>query len=473
MSQTGLVISLLALYAVFTAWLAWRGGQQMKGDASAFAIGDGKMSPWLAGLTLGACLASSSTFVIVPGFVYAEGFAALFGFTVPFIGGIALGLLALAPRFQDRGAEVGALTLPHWLGERYESVAVRRFFAASLILEVAYLVLITVGCAYVLEASLGVPYHTAVVGVVVFVFGYTGFGGALAHAYTNGMQAAVMLVVATLIFLSGAGLWADGSVVDALMADGWTHEGSVLFGSMAEVWVVPFLMGAALSTQPHLLTKALYVKGRRDLSITLAVGLGAFCVFNLVLFAGVYASLTLAADVPQDQVLAKYLVEAFASMPVVGAFCTVAILSASMSTLDGLLVAVAASVSNDLLPQGVGVGTQRGVLLALGLLTIGIAWSPPSLVLVLGQVGVYGLVAASAGPLLLGLLRDGPLPASAALWSGSTALIAHFSMVLSGLTPNPGVAASVGLAVGIGTAWWVARGTLADEVGTGDEVVTA
>lgn len=449
MGSTTWVMGLLAVYAVGTAWLAWRGGQKMKGDAAAFAIGDGRMSPWLAGLTLGACLASSSTFVIVPGFVYAEGLPALIGFTLPFVTGIAAGLLVLAPRFQDGGAAVGALTLPHWLGARYRSEAVRKLFAASLVLEIAYLVLITVGCAYVLEASLGVPYRAAVVGVVVFVFGYTGFGGAFAHAYTNALQAVVMLVVAVLVFTTGLGAWADGSVVAALADDGHVAPGSVLFSTPAEVWIVPFLMGAALSTQPHLLTKALYVEGRRDLGLTLAVGLGAFCVFQLVLFAGTYATLILPEPVPQDEVMAHFLVAAFADAPVLGAFCTVAILSASMSTLDGLLVAVAASIGHDLLGHRGGVWTERGLLAALAVLTIAIAWSPPSLVLVLGQAGVYGLVAASAGPLVVGLLRPGPLDAGPAIASALAALGVHLGLVLSGAVVNPGVAASAGLGVGL------------------------
>jgi Na+/pantothenate symporter len=297
-------------------------------------------------------------------------------------------------------------------------------------------------------------YHVAVVGVVVFVFGYTGFGGAFAHAYTNGMQALIMLVVSTLVFMSGLSYWFDGSVVATLADDGWTAPGSVLFSTPLEVWGVPFLMGAALSTQPHLLTKALYVDGRRDLALTVGVGLGAFTVFQLMLFAGTYALLALPEPVPQDQVVAQYLVVAFESQPLLGAFCTVAILSASMSTLDGLLVAIAASVGNDLLPAGTGVWTQRGVLATLAAITIAIAWSPPSLVLVLGQAGVYGLVAASAGPLVVGLMREGPLPASVALASALVALAVHLGIYLGGLVVNPGLSASAALLVGVAISWF-------------------
>ena len=447
--------ALFGVYMVVTAGLALRGGQQT-GGADSFAIGSGQMSPWVAGMTLGACLASSSMFVIMPGFVYADGLAALIGFSLPLIAGLAAGLLVLGPRFQDIGAEAGALTIPHWLGARYASPRLRQLFSGLNILNVAYLVLVAVGCAYVMEQALGLSYHTSVVLIVAFVFGYTGFGGAYAHAFTNTMQGGVMLVMALIIFASGLSLWQDGSLAADLAATGTVAAESALFSSALEVWLVPFLMGAALTTQPHLLTKALYVKDRRALALTTGVGMVTFCVFSLVLFAGAYARQTLPAGVPQDQVMAQYLAGAFAWEPL-GAAVSVAILAASMSTLDGLLVAISASVGNDLLPGRGSVTLNRIILAALALVTIAIAWSPPRLVLLLGQSGVYGLVAASAGPLLAGLFLRGRLPPAAAAGSAVAALGIHFGLNLGGVTPNPGVSASIALAAAVPLAFVLCR----------------
>ena len=447
---------LFVVYLVVTSLLAWRGGRRSGGDARSFAIGSGQMSPWVAGMTLGACLASSATFVLFPGFVYADGLPALIGFTAPLVAGIAVGLLVLGPRFQAFGARAGALTLPHWLGARYESRLVRQVFSALNVLNVAYLVLITVGCGYVMERALGVPYTWSVVGVVAFVFAYTGLGGAWAHAFTNTLQGAVMLVVAVVVFASGVGLWADGTAGAALADSGWTAPGSPLFSTGWEVWLVPFVMGAALSSQPHLLTKALYVADRRALAKTIVIGTGTFAVFSLVLFAGVYARVTLPAGLPQDQVMAEFLWVAFSWEPL-GALVSVAILAASMSTMDGLLVAISASVAGDLLPGRGGVATNRLVLLGLAGATLAMALTPPKLVLILGQLGVYGLVAAGAGPLIAGLYVRGPLRPGPALVSAGVALAVHFSLALGGLTPNPGVSAALALAVGVPVALAGAR----------------
>lgn len=435
--------ALFLVYAVATGILAV---VSSRGTTSAkdFALGSGKMSPAIAGLALGACLASSSTFVIVPGFVYADGLPALIGFTLPLIAGLGVGLFALAFRFQRSGQALGALTIPHWIGARYESPALRKGFAALNILNLAYLVLVTVGAAYVMEVALGVPYKLAVVGIVAFVFSYTALGGATAHAWTNALQGSVMLVVALLI--AGSGVNQLPEVAADLSSTGWVAPDSVIFGTWMEVWVVPFAMGLALSTQPHLLAKALYVEDDTAVRKTLWIGISAFAVYCLVLLAGAYARLTLGPDVAQDQVMAEYLAVAFPFAPV-AAVVSVAILAAAMSTLDGLLVAISASVGNDLFTGDRSLFASRATLGLLGLGTLLLAMNPPGLVLLFGQIGVYGLVVASAGPILVGLFREGPLDARVAGLSAVAGLAVHFA--LCAWTPNPGVAALGGLLIGV------------------------
>ena len=436
-----------AVYLIITSVLAYMGGK--KTDTSeGFAIGSGDMNPWVAGLTLGACLASSATFVIFPGFVYKEGLAALIGFSLPLIAGLTLGLVVFSPQFQVIGARYKALTIPHWLGARYESLELRRLFSGLNVLNVAYLVLITVGCGYVMRETLGISYEASVIGIVAFVFAYTGFGGAWAHAFTNTAQGVIMLVMALAIFGSGLEHWTSGALLADLATTGMVAPGSPLFGTIGEVWVVPFVMGVALTTQPHLLTKALYVKDRRTLWQTIAIAMLSFTVFCLVLFAGAYARLDLPAGIPQDQVMARYLNQAF-PWPWASSLVAVAILAAAMSTMDGLLVAISASVANDLLPGRGSVRLNRLVLGVLAVVTIAISFKPPSVVLLLGQQGVYGLVAASTGPLVAGLFLEQRLRGAGGVAAAITALAVHFGLILSGLVTNPGVAAGLALAVAV------------------------
>ena len=69
---------LFAIYFIGTFYLAWLGHKQTT-NFEDFAVGKRDMGPGIAGLTLGACLASTATFVINPGLVYQFGFSAFFG----------------------------------------------------------------------------------------------------------------------------------------------------------------------------------------------------------------------------------------------------------------------------------------------------------------------------------------------------------------------------------------------------------
>lgn len=437
--------ALFGAYAVATAGLALWAGRGNR-SAESFAIGSGAMSPWVVGVTLGASLASSATFVFYPGYVYEDGLGALIGFSVPLILGLLSGLVLFAPRFQQVGATVAALTVPHWIGERYQDLGLRRLFAGLQVLNVAYLVLITVGCARVMQSTLDLPYPVALVGIIVFVFGYTALGGATAHAWTNTLQGLVMLLVSVTVFVSGAALWPQAWT--SLVATGWTAPESPLFSSHLEIWLVSFLIGIALTTQPHLLAKALYVDGRRALWITIAVGISTYATFALMLSAGAYARVLLPAGTAKAAVVGDYIRMAFAGAPIVGAVITVAILAASMSTLDGLLVAIAASVGNDFLPGRGSIWVNRAVLLVLAAGTLAIAWAPPE-ALIFAQLGVFGLVAASVGPLVVGLFVRGPLPRGPAWVASIIPLIVHFGLSIPGFVTNPGVSALAGMALGL------------------------
>ncbi|MEM6926123.1 MAG: hypothetical protein AAF602_04300 [Myxococcota bacterium] len=233
----------------------------------------------------------------------------------------------------------------------------------------------------------------------------------------------------------------------SLMESGLTAPKSRLFSSHFEVWGVMFLVGLGITTQPHLLSKALYVKGPNALRTTLLIGMATYATYALMLSAGAYARVMLPADIAQDRVVAEYVQIAF-SWPPIGAAISVAILAASMSTMDGLLVAIAASVGNDVFPGKGTVWLNRLVLAGLAVATLAIAWSPPDLVIIIGQIGVYGIVASSVGPLIAGLGTRRPLASWPAWLSALVPLTIHMVGSLW-MIDNPGVSAVVAMAVGV------------------------
>lgn len=419
MSQTVFAWTLFLAYVVITSVLALRGLKKTT-TLEGFAIGNKDMGPGLVGVTLAASVASTATFVINPGFVYAHGFSALLHFGVAATSGVTLGLIILSKGFRRLGDENHALTLPHWLGAHYKNGAMRTFFALlNLLLAISFVVLIVKGSALVMVATLGIGYATSVVVITLFVFSYIMVGGTYAHAYTNFFQGMLMVAVALLIVGSGLPLLSDGvgSFVDRIAAQDPNlvkafNPASPLYHDVWGVLVTPFIIGFGLVCQPHILTKALYVRSERDLNRYLLVGASVGFIFASMLLAGLYARVTLPNLATQDAVMATYIQKAFS--PMVGVPISVALLAAGMSTMDGILVSASSIAGNDLFLGAVGrrlfpdateekrgllaLSASRYILGAMGVAALVIALDPPVFVGLFAQFGVYGVVAASIAP---------------------------------------------------------------------------
>ena len=459
-------------YLVVTSILAWIGHRKTD-SLESFAIGRGDMSATVVGVTLAASIASTATFVINPGFVYAHGVSALIHLAGAVGLGIGLGLIVMSGGFHRIGRQSRAVTLPGWIGARYGSRGLAALFAVINLLSLCFVVLIIGGLSIVMQKTLGLSNTESLILVVGFVFGYVFVGGAYAHAYTNTLQGILMVIVALVIVGSGLHYFAGGfgPVADKLAAVDPNlirpvNPESSLFGSTFSVYISGFVIGFALVCQPHIMTKALFVSDRKKVRLYLAVAIVIGTLFSALLLVGLYAHLAEIPPVPQDAVMTAYLTHSFG--PTTLAIITVALMAAGMSTLDGILVALSSIAAGDLfLPVAerrwlAGASSeQRGraahrasqlVLIAIGAVAFVIALSPPELLGIFGQVGVYGIVAASAIPVLFGVLfpafdRRGALAACLA------GLALHFGLYAWGRIDstapaslaNPGVTATFGI----------------------------
>lgn len=452
-AERPLLWGLFSGYLVLTSWLAWLGHKKTK-DMKSFAVGAGDMNPVVVGITLAASIASTATFVINPGFVYVHGVSALMHLGVAAGLGVIAGLVIMSSGFRRIGERTGAITLPGWVGERYQSKALRILFAAINLLSLSFVVLIVGGLSIVVQQTLGLTNVEALVLIVGFVFGYVFIGGTYAHAYTNTLQGIMMAVVSVIIVVSGLHHLGEGwlgriAAIDPNLAT-TVNPASPLFGSFFSVFVCGFVIGFALVCQPHIMSKALYVKDdqavRRYLGVTVVVSLA----FTALLLVGLYAHL---AGLPkeafldpttgafrQDMVMTVYLAESFG--PVSLAIITVALLSAGMSTLDGILVALSSIASSDLvLPLSgklldgksdedkarFGHRASQVLLVAFGVGAFLLSLSPPKLLGIFGQLGVYGIVAASTVPILFGIVFPN-LEGRAAMASALMGVGVHFAL---------------------------------------------
>ena len=470
--------ALFIVYLLGTSWLGWQGFRRTSGFSS-FAIGNRAMHPLVVGITLAASVSSAATFIINPGFVYVDGFSAFFHMSI----GVGIGFIAmlwiLSFRFREIGADTGALTIPDWIGKRYQSRGFALYFSLLNLLSFAFVVLLVGGISIVMQSLLGVSNEIALAITLVFVTGYVFVGGTYAHVLTNMLQGSLMIIVTLLVIGSCVvvAMSQPGSTFDALAT---IDSGLVavvnadgrLFNDFFSIYIAGFVVGAVVVCQPHILTKALYVKDDRDVRFYLVVFAVVFTLFQLLGLVGFFAHLSVPPEAlidgvtgqfRQDLVMTEYLKATFP--PWVFTVVSVVLLAAAMSTLDGLLVSMSTITANDLVLNVVKTGAGQTdeqrmafalkvshvVLVLIAVAAFLINLQPPRLLGIFGQTGVYGLTAAVAPPLLIGVMFN-RVPVTL-VWSGSAAaLVIHFLLFFKGaaLFPaapftfaNPGVTASL------------------------------
>jgi SSS family solute:Na+ symporter/sodium/pantothenate symporter len=434
------------------------------GSMESFAVGTRTVSPFWVGLSLAANMTSAATFVINPGLIYLYGWSGVLGYALATPLGIYLALVVFSKRFRKVGDEFTVLTIPQWIGDRYGSRPLKLYFAVLSLLQITFLVLIVVGVTLVLQQALGIPQTAALLLTVGLTFGYILLGGAASHIRTNAIQAGIMILVALLLLGSGLEFVADGGFFQRLADVGPfyaepVNPDSLLFRSIFEVFVANFFVGVAVILQPHIMSKALYLRSEADVNKYLATAVVAASLFFAVLAVGLFARIELGGGLAPDTVIATYLTEAFAPLP--RAIVVLGVLAAGFSTMEGILVALSSIFANDflktVLPARITTApdwTDRGVRYArwflVGLIpvTLFFSWQQlvdPSLsVAIFAQNGVYGLFAATFVPILAGIFVQRVTRGWVAAAS-VVALLVHFGTYYFELGPywnNPAVPAT-------------------------------
>ncbi|HAS44102.1 MAG TPA: sodium:solute symporter [Microscillaceae bacterium] len=472
---------LVSIYMVVILFLVIRGALRIK-NMSDYAVGNVSFSPIAVGLSLAASMTSAATFIINPGFVALYGVSGFISLAIVLPLAAMVSLYFLTKGFRKQGTAVKALTMAQWIGNRYQNKNYALFFAFLSLLLITFIVLICVGLTAILSKALNVDALYVLIAIVTFVFGYMMFGGANSMVYTNLIQACIMIVVAIVLLGSGYEHFSGGvkgfldklSAIDPALA-GTTNPKSPLFRDFFEIIVCQIIVGVAIVCQPHIITKSLLLKSAKDVNKYLVVGIVVELLFFLVVIAGLYArlrfpDLTLnGKPMPMDTIMSTYVIQEF---PVyVGLLVVMGLISAGLSTLEGLIQALSTTITSDIVKPLVGkqlfkyeekstgliseVWFNRLVIVLLAIVSTFVSYqqivSPNLSVGILAQNGVYAYFSAAFVPVLLGTFgRNIPLIAPVA--ASITAVVVHFGIYYGRLTPymqetvrNPGVASALAI----------------------------
>ena len=404
--------------------------------ADDFATARGAYGPIFLALAFAASTASGATFLGSPAMSYEWGLSTLWmHFLYPI--GVYVGILISMRLVATSGNRFGNRSIPEYLGDRYQSDTMRLMVSLISLVLFFYLAGQLVSGIVMFEIMLGLDSAWALGITTLILLIYVVLGGAHADILTDGVQGFMMLLLAVLVIvLTALGWGVEGGfsgLVDNLATQDEdlvtpTNPNTPLFHSWWSIFVIAFAH-MPLGLLPHLGNKlwALdsgssrlqFVKLAAVFGLTLGLlGLGG-------LLARVYFGDALyASGANPNQALPLLFIELFPAW--LAALIGVGVLSAVMSTADGLVVSSSQIIANDLYRRTLAPKLHPGlpqeqldqrVLLisrwstvAVLLICMLMAWSLMDVnVSLVVWIGVGGMMAAFAGPLVLG-----------ALWSGVT-----------------------------------------------------
>lgn len=441
MSVTAWGWTFLVAFGAFMVYIGLR-GMRRTFTSDDYATARGSYPGWMLGLSYMAVVASGSTFMGIPGLAYAYGFKAGY-YPMLYPIGIYIGTMLVARRMKRKGDRLGSQTMPDFLGDLYRSSLLRVIAALVSIFLIYYLMSQLAASGQMFDVILGLDYKYGVILAIVLVVAYMITGGAHADIVTDAVQGLFMLCIAVFVigaFLTATGLPGGGSPADvnaALPAEmRWDVHTDPSVPTFSSWWVLVLLLIAHFGfvTQPHLGNKFFAMRGggqtRQFIVLSSVTGLTVGFLF----LGGVLGrAIGIETDNP-DQVIPLMFLELLPGWA--AAALAIAILSAIISTADGLLMSISQIFANDLYrktwvrlrggdPNSPDVDRRALLIGRIGIVLTGVVamvavFEPPELLSILLWVGIGGIISSLTGPVFVGLF-----------WRKATAFGATVAAVVS------------------------------------------
>lgn len=317
-----------------------------------YYIGGRKLGGIALGISFFATYSSTNSFIGFSGKAYAYGTpwlllapaAVIFSF---------LAWKAIAPRLRRFTAELNSVTIPDFVGFRFNSTPAR-VLAAFIVIFASFLYMTAVfkGIGNLFEIFLGIPYWSAIVLVFAIVMAYTAVGGFISVVRTDAVQGIFMLIAAILLF---AGTVRSAGGVTAFWEIQNLPETSHLF-SWDAAMPFPVLIGIIVAgtmkfmVEPRQLSRFYALADHRAIRLGTWVSTGMFLVvYALLVPIGIYAHKIISPVITDtDLVVPTLMSGGDVFHPTVGAFLFVAMVAAAMSSLDSVLLVMASTCHRDL-----------------------------------------------------------------------------------------------------------------------------
>ena len=197
----------LAIYLVAMVGFGFVGMRKVSGSDD-FATARDSYGPLFLAFAVVATTASGGTFIGLPALGYTAGFSALwYAFVYPIA--VYLGVIICLRGIRRAGDAFGNRSIPEYLGDRFQSDALRVLVALFSMLLLFYLAGQLLAGAVMFNKMMGIPVLPALLVTSGIIMLYLVIGGAHADILTDGVQGALMLLLAIFVgymFFSGFGI---------------------------------------------------------------------------------------------------------------------------------------------------------------------------------------------------------------------------------------------------------------------------
>jgi sodium/pantothenate symporter len=261
-----------------------------------------------------------------------------------------------------------------------------------------------------------------------------------------------------------------------------------LFRDFYEIIFAQFVIGVAVVVQPHIITKSLLLKKESEVNRFLLVAAVVELIFFLVVMTGFYARLKfpdLMVDgvaLKNDGIIPAYVVATFSNgrvAVIIGLIVVLGLISAGMSTLEGLIQSVSTTITSDIVKPLFGkrikkersyITINKLAIVGLAVVSFFVSWNqllhPKLSVAILAQNGVYAYFSAAFVPVLFGIFMK-QVSVRPPFVATLTAIVIHFgiyyflpylsgeygwgfgwfSTYVTGTVRNPAIAASAAIVI--------------------------
>ena len=407
----------LSLYLVAIVVIAVLSSRKVK-SLNDFHLGGRNVGPWLSAFAYGTTYFSAVIFV-----GYAGKLGWNFGTAASWIGignaliGSALAWAVLGNRTRTMTQNLGATTMPEFFEMRYDSKFLKIAVALVIfVFLVPYSASVYQGLGYLFESTFGLPVEVCMIAMAVFTLIAVFLGGYLGSVLIDFVQGIVMIagVCLMMIFLFNkmGGVQTAFSSLKAIDPELVSAVGP---SPLNLLWMV-CLTSFGVWGLPQMVHKFYAIRDRRSVRIGAIVStLFATLIGGCAYLAGSFSRVVLNISDPAavggvDKLVPEML---FASMPewMLG-LIVVLVLSASMSTLQSLVMVSSSTIAIDLVKGVVNPnmsdkavkGLMRGLCAAFVVVSLIIALGQVAEIVTLMSMSWGTVAGCILGPYLFGVV---------------------------------------------------------------------